>query len=305
MLDPGSLRTKVRAPQTIAILFLLALVSGCASPAGRDSSTPLHFDPPELPTPDPAGPTLRFTHSSGAILDCPIADFMYFIPLVSPEPLAMIVSRGNTQRVRIIPARRRVTEDGFLVEFGFEILGHGSLSNAIDHTPNIQRNREKIRATGVIERVLDSITISGPGSGRVEIEGAITNESASVTEVRFQFSARGRPSPVNIGVGDLRVTNDVSRLSNEHVARVNTLSFRRGLEPRVGVTIASVRRKDGGEGLWSKLAGLALNIALKPIKVNATGHEALLQLGRQLAAGADSFTFPRARTLRDAANSAP
>jgi hypothetical protein len=110
---------------------------------------------------------------------------------------------------------------------------------------------------------------------------------------------------VDIGVGDLRVTNDVGRLSNEHLARVNTLSFRRGPEPRLGVSIGSIRKKDGGEGLWSKIAGLAVNIALKPIKVDPVGHEAMLNFGRQLAAGAASFTFPRAVNLRETLNHSP
>jgi len=281
----------------VVLPVALALLSGCATPTTPKIATALHFDPAELPVPDPAGPTLKFTRSAGHVLDCPIADFMYLIPLVSPEPMSVFPSPGNTQRVRVTLKKRRVTRDSFLVEYNLGLAGAGSLRNAIDHTPNIRRNTEKIRTTGVIERVLDSITVGSPGSGSMEIEGVITNGLASVNEVRFRFNSRGNASPVQIGVGDLRVTNDVGRIYNEHIARVNTLGFRRGPEARVAVSIGSIRRKDGGEGLWSRIAGLALNIALKPIKVNPTGHEAILNLGRQLVGNATTFTFPQARTL--------
>ena len=106
--DPEAVRE--RAPRRLrnaALLLLLVvalpltLLSGCATRTNSQVTNALHFDPPELPVPDPAGPTLKFTRSNGHVLDCPIADFMYLIPLVSPEPMSVISSPGNTQRVRM------------------------------------------------------------------------------------------------------------------------------------------------------------------------------------------------------------
>ena len=296
----------VRAVLAVVLASVLTLVCGCASPAGRHADAPLHFDPPELPAPDPAGPTLRLNVSGNDATTIPIADFMYLIPLISPEPISMVASAGNTQRVRITEARRRVSAESFSLESQLDIFGGGSVRSTIHHEPNIQRNPQKLRDSGVIERVLDSITIDGPGAGSIEVEGAITNGLATVTEVRLRFNTGGRVSPVNIGVADLRVTNGVPSTSNEHLARVTSLTFQR--DPgsfRMGVTISSVRRKDGREGFWSKLAALAANIVLKPIKVDPAGHEAMLNLGRQLAAEASSFTFPRAKNLKAAPAGAP
>jgi hypothetical protein len=38
----------------------------------------------------------------------PISEFMCFVPLISPEPVVVTESAGNTQRTRIRPASRLV-----------------------------------------------------------------------------------------------------------------------------------------------------------------------------------------------------
>ena len=45
-------------------------LAGCAGHPDQYSKTslPLRFDPPELPAPNPAGPTLRFDYSGGPVL---------------------------------------------------------------------------------------------------------------------------------------------------------------------------------------------------------------------------------------------
>lgn len=286
----------------VALFMLLVLATGCASSTARRAPAKLRFDPLELPAPDPAGPTILLAGTNAPI---PIADFMYFVPLISPEPVAMTASPGNTQQARVLSVERRVGKDAFTVECQFEVIGAGSLFHTLDQGPNIQRNEKKLADGGTIERALDTISIDGPGAGVIEVEGVITNGLAAVSEVRLRFNARGQASPVSIGLKELRLIDGEVRSLNEHVARVNTLAFRRApASPRMAVTVASVRRKDAGGGLWNTftgaVTGLAANMFLKPIKVDAAGHEALLNFGRQLAAQAPSFTFPRAKNLQDA-----
>ena len=293
------------------LAVVLALLSGCTSPASRQASTRLRFASPELPAPHPAGPTLRLDLSGRDAPVSPIADFMYFVPLISPEPVTMTASAGNTQQVRVTAMRRRVAADSFSVECDFEVTGDGSLLNTFDHGENIRRNEKKLRDGGALERVLDSITVHGAGAGSIEVEGVITNRLAAITEVRLRFNTRGQPSPVSIGLADIRFAEPGFCRTNEHVARVNTLTFRAttNASPRMAVTVASVKRKDAGGGLWGKftgaVTGLAANMFLKPIKVDRAGHEAMLNFGRQLAVEAPSFTFPRAKNLKAAPAAAP
>ncbi len=283
------------------VIALAGLLASCANPSSGRPAAKLRFEPSALPAPDPAGPTIRLADAAAPI---PIADFMYFVPLISPEPVSMTASAGNTQQAQVTSVVQHVGKDSFSVECGFEVTGTGSLLHMLDQGPNIQRNEKKLADGGTIERALDTISIDGPGAGVIEVEGVITNGLATVSEVRLRFNARGQSSPVSIGLKDMRLVNGAVRSLNEQVARVNTLTFRRGPgSPRMAVTVASVKRKDAGGGLWNAftgaVTGVAANMFLKPIKVDAAGHEALLNFGRQLATRAPSFTFPRAQNLRD------
>jgi hypothetical protein len=135
------------------------------------------------------------------------------------------------------------------------------------------------------------------------VEGTLTNRVPTVAEVRLRFNDRGKASPVTIGLQDIRYVEGAFRPTNEMVARVNTLTFKRGVvPPRMAVTVASVKRKDAGDGLWQKfvggVTGVAANLLIKPIRVDATGHEAMLDFGLALAAEEPAFTFPRARHLK-------
>ena len=50
----------------------------------------------------PTGPTLQMDYGRGQPLENPAARFMYFVPLISPEPVAVFTSAGNTQSARVI-----------------------------------------------------------------------------------------------------------------------------------------------------------------------------------------------------------
>ena len=55
------------------------------------------------------------------------------------------------------------------------------------------------------------------------------------------------------------------------------------------VTVASVKNKGAGDGLWQNLTGsvkgLAVNLLIPPLTVEAVGHRAMLDFGRALSFG--------------------
>lgn len=236
---------------------------------------------------------------------------MYFVPLTSPESVRMEASPGSTQFARFTSMERRVGGGTFTVTCHFEILGEGYLRSVLSHAKALDREREKLEAGGTLERQLETITIEGSGSGAIDVEGAISNRQASVTEVRLRFNGQGRPSPITIGLVDLRLVQGRVVTTNEQLARINTLAFRAttNARPRMVVTVDSVRPKAAAGGLWGRFSGavvgMAANLFLKPIRVDPAGQEAMLRFGAHLAAGRDSFTFPRAAQLEDGFGSAP
>lgn len=292
-----------------AVLAWIAMTwIGCTtrSPQVGTKPSPILFAPVQTNKPSgPSGPTLRLGLGQGGSSDNPIEDFMYFVPLISPEPVTIIQSPGNTQRACVRNGHKKVTDETFSAAYEFEITGTGFQRNTFDHQDNIRRHERQLKEGGELSRVLDSITTEGSGLGTIEVEGTRTNGIATVTEVRLRFNSGGRPSPVSIGLQDIRYIDGDYRATNEMVARVNTLSFRRTTgSPRMAVTVASVKRKDAGDNLWQaftgSLAATAANMLIKPIRVDPLGHMAMLEFGRALLAEETTFTFPRARNLKAA-----
>ena len=142
------------------------------------------------------------------------------------------------------------------------------------------------------------------GSSR-RVAGTVSNGVRTVTEVRLRFNARGKTSPVSIGLCDIHYQEGAYQYQNEVVARVNTLTFRRKAgPPKMDVTVASVKKKGAGKNLWQSLKGgvkgLAVNLFIDPLTVEAVGHQAMLDFGQALVSGAPTFTFPPAKNLKSA-----
>lgn len=250
------------------------------------------------------GPTIRLDYAQVQTASNPVAAFMYFVPLISPEPVTVETSPGSTQAARVISARRQQSDRSFTTTCDFEFTGAGSEQNTIDLARQIKRHERRLKAGGTLGRQLHSITVTGAGCGRVEVEGTVTNGIQTVNEVRLRFNARGHTSPVAIELCDVRHLNGDYRLVNEMVARVNTLTFRRKAgPPKMEVTVASVKPKGAGNGLWQSLKGglkgAAVNLLIDPLTVEAVGHRAILDFGQALVTGSTNFTFPRARNLTE------
>jgi hypothetical protein len=185
----------------------------------------------------------------------------------------------------------------------FEFAGEGNQQNVFDHTEKIRRHERELKEGGSLNHQLGSINVEEAGSVSIEVEGTIIGRVPTVTEVRLRFNDRGRPSPVTIGLHDIRYLDGAIRLRNESVARVNTLIFRRKPGPtKMDITVASVKRKDAGNNFWQNLMGglkgTTVNLFLKPIAVEPAGNEAMLNFGFALASEAPAFTFPRAKNLK-------
>jgi hypothetical protein len=233
----------------------------------------------------------------------PVASFMYFVPLVSPEPVSCITSPGSTQIARVLSAKRNGTFNSFVVICEFEFTGDGTELSLFDLGPTIRREEQRLKAGGSIGRQLSSITVEGSGRGNVEVEGIISNSVEIVTEVQMRFNAHGKTSPVSIGLCDLRYVGGECRRFHEIVARVNTITFRRKPgPPKMEVTVASVKNKAAGNGLWQNLKGsvkgLAVNLLIDPLTVENVGHQAMLDFGLAVASGTPTYTFPQAKNLK-------
>jgi hypothetical protein len=295
-----------RAPAGAAIIFGLLLLIGYFAPALRLAGAPLFplTDEREAdPATKSAGPTLHLDYGHGKSPGNSVAEFMYFVPLISLEPVSVVKSPGNTQRARMLSATRSFTARSFLVTCEFEFAGEGTQKDVFDHTEKVRRHKQELKKGGALDHQLGSINVEGAGSVSIEVEGTMTNHIPTVTEVRLRFNGRGRPSLVTIGLYDIRYLDGAIRLRNEKVARVNTLTFRRQPGPaKMDITVASVKRKDADDTFWQNLVGglkaTTVNLFLKPIAVDPAGNEAMLNFGLALASEAPAFTFPRAKKLK-------
>jgi len=256
----------------------------------------------------PVGPTLQLDYGRGAAQSNLISKFMYFVPLISPEPVSVVTNQGNTQGARVLSFSCRTNGTTFLATCEFEFTGTGFQQNIFDHTAKIQQQAKKLQAGGTLAHQLDSINVEGSGNGSVEITGSLTNGQRIVTEVRLRFDSRAHASPVTVGLVDICWRNGKVQSENALSARVNTLVFRQKTgAPKMEVTLASVKRQDAGDNLWQNfigdLKGAAANLFLPPLAIEAGGQQAMLDFGLALALEKPTFTFPHATRLKGSAPS--
>ena len=190
----------------------------------------------------PTGPTLHFDYGNGKPLDNPLSEFMYFIPLISPDPISVSTNAGNTQCARVVDSNCQTNGAAFHAICKFEFIGDGLQRNAFDHTAAIRQHEQQLKSGKPLPHQLDAINVQGSGSGSVEVDGTLTNGLHTVTEVRLRFESREHDSPVNVSLHDIVYRNGAIHLENEIVARVNMLVFckKSGL-PKMEITLASVK----------------------------------------------------------------
>ena len=305
--DDQQRASTARAPRRLArllpVLLLTMTLAPLASQAAAAAAVELAAGAAQ-PLDAATGPTIRLDYKPGKSAGNPVASFMYFIPLISPELVSFLTSPGSTQSAQVTCAKRRFTAHSFLTTCEFEFSGQGSQQSLFDLTNQIRRQERKLKEGGSLRRQLSSITVEGPGNGTVEVEGTVSNGVQTVTEVRLRFNARGTTSPVSIDLCDIRYLDGEFKHLKETVVQVNTLTFRRKPgPPQMEVTVASVKKKGAGQNLWQSikgsLTGAAVNLFIDPLTVETTGHQAMLDFGQALVSGAPAFTFPHARNLKN------
>jgi hypothetical protein len=256
------------------------------------------------------GPTLQFDYGAPNSSGNPLVKFMYFVPLISPEWISVSTNAGNTQRARVLSYVCQTNGKSFHVSCEFEFTGDGVQRNVFDHTPGLKRHDQELKAGKTLSHQIMEVTVQGNGQGIIEIEGITTNNVRTVNEIKMRFNYHGHSSPVNIDLQDISLQAGQVRYDNEFVARVNTLTFhRKAVDPRMDVTLDSVKRKDAGNTAWANfwggVKGLTANMFLPPIRVPPEGDEVMMNFGQALANRAPSFTFPFATRLKDGTTTEP
>jgi hypothetical protein len=256
------------------------------------------------------GPTLQFDYGHGEPHDNPITRFMYFVPLISPQPVSVFTNAGNTQCARVLSLVCHTNGLKFSATCAFEFTGAGSQQNVFDHAANIQNHLKELKAGKPLKHQLGAINVAGAGSGSVEIQGTFTNGQPEVKQVELRFNRHGRISPVTINLKDFIWRDGAVRTENEMVARVNSLTFNRTAgTPKMEVSLASLKRKDAGNSIWQNfvgsLKGATVNLFLPPLKVEPEGQRAMLDFGLALVTEKAAFTFPFATRLKGSAVALP
>ena len=250
------------------------------------------------------GPTLHLDYGRGQLAN-PIGQFMYFVPLVSPEPVIAFTSTNNTQCARVVSSICRISGGTFTAICDFEIVGKGYQRNVLDHTDLIRRHEKNLQAGGSLTRQLGSINVTGEGDGGVEIEGTVTNGVRSVNKFCIWFNGQGKPSPVTIKLQDISYHDGAVQIKDTLIARVNSLTFqRRPGTPTMGVELASLKAAGAADNVWQNVwgdfKGLVANEFIPPLAITALGNQAMLDFGKALADKDPTFTFPHANNLETA-----
>ena len=252
----------------------------------------------------PTGPTLDFNYGTGRPLANPLDRFMYFVPLISPELVSVFTNTGNSQCARVLSFDCQTNAATFHAACEFDFIGAGLLRNDFDHAFTINLHDKQLKAGKPLKHQIASISVQGTGTGSVEINGTLINGVHTVTGLLMRFNSRGHASPVNILLEDIYYRDGTVHFENEMVARVNSLKFfKKDGEPKMEVILASVKRKDAGDGLWQNflgdIKGAAASLLLPPLTVTTDGYHAMMDFGVALATQKAAFTFPFAVRLQD------
>lgn len=252
---------------------------------------------------DTNGPTLHFDYGSGPAHSNSVSKFMYFVPLVSPELISLYTNAGNSQFVRVVSYSNRIKGGTFHAVCEFEFTGGGSMQDIFDNSPAIQVHDQELKAGKVIPHQIKSIGVYGTGSGSLDIDGVVSNCVPIPTLVQMHFNTHGHTSPVNIELEDISYEHGAVQYQNIMVARVNSLTFQQQCpDPRMEVTLDSLKRKDAPDSAWAnflgEMKGFAANAFLPPIKVTCEGNQTMMDFGQALAAQKPDFTFPFADRLK-------
>lgn len=255
------------------------------------------------PLEDANGPTLLLGYRKEDFEQNLISSFMYFVPLVSLTSVETQTSAGNKQQIGIVSYEMKATSKSFKVVCEFEISGKGVHKTAFDPVSMIQEHINEVKEGQPLTNMLDYIRFENEGFVRIEVRGTVTGSGSTIDEVKMNLNARGRKSPVTIGLYDVSPRDGhykYENRSNEVVARVNSLVFRKTEKtPQMGVKVATLARKNKPGDLFRGIKGAIANLILEPPLVARLGNETVLAFGSTLFKKEPAFTFPRAENIKE------
>ncbi len=249
------------------------------------------------------GPTMIMSYSKEKFIKNPIASFAYFIPLIATTRVDSLSSANNKQRIGIISHKITVDSESFHVACEFELSGSGFYMNKFDPEGMLAAYADEEKKRETMTNMLDYIKFEGDGFGVIEVKGTVTGSTRRVNRVDIRFNAGGHKSPVTIGLYDIKPEDGEYKYenrSNEVIARVNTLSFKRTKEPpRLGIKVASISAQGGSAGFYSGLKGTIANFFITPPQVDKLGNTTMLEFGYALLRKKTTFTFPKAKNFKE------
>lgn len=284
---------------SLVFLACLWVLMGCATSTSR-----LIYQPKTqsavMSKAVPVGPTVYLKGDSGELPVNPISSLMYFVQLISPEPVKMSESLGNTQQSRILSVKQVEESGKFKATCQFEIIGKGTQNNIFDQTVAIRANEELLTKGGTLKRRLSFINIHGSGQGDILVEGVMSGDLAIADKITMRFNVRGHSTPVTIGINGIRMIKGKPHAINDTVIQVNSLVFRRQEgRPKMNVSVDSIKSGDAGSGLLSnlvgKVKGSVANMFIPPVPIRAKGNNAMLDFAQAIVDGKKQFTFPAAK----------
>jgi hypothetical protein len=247
------------------------------------------------------GPTVNLSYKTAESVRNPTSSFMYFVPLVSPTRVEMEIDANNQQESRLVSYERKVTSKSFYVKCEFEMFGKGFFNTTFYPPDVIAMCREGLEKDRSMEHALDYIKFEGEGLGFIEVRGTVSGSTQTVTRVDVHFNAKGRKSPVTIGLYSIDPNNGQYKYENRYnelVARVATLTFKKSEgAPTMGVKLVSVNRAAHPNRLIGRIKGVIANLIIEPPKVSKLGNDTMLNFGLALLKKQPSFTFPKATNV--------
>lgn len=256
----------------------------------------------ESATEDSKGPTIGLVPDDESKTN-PIHEFMYFVPLISPNRVVRTISEGNTQTGTIIEVSRRKEGQSFTCECIFNMGGSGRQSYLFDPNDMIERNLADHEKGEPLSKMLEYIIFEGRGQGRMVTKGRVADGETVVESVDVHFTNdESDTSPVTIQLYDIKPEDgryEYENASSRIVGRVKVLSFQRdsSAEPKMGIKVDSIRNKGDKENWWARFKGSIANMFIPPLKVTKLGNETMLDFGLAVYEGRETFTFPKAENL--------
>lgn len=278
----------------VVITILLLLISPVAIAQGNQKSVSFQGI---------TGPTLSLNYNADGQSN-PVDCFMYFIPLTSPTNVSIEIEPGTCFQAKLTSWNTRQTGDKVSVECDFEVDGTGCYTTRYDPDEMIRQalgNAEKNPKQ--ITKLLDWIRLDSACKGTVEGSGKMVNNKVEMDTIKFTFNREGSKSPVEVCIYDVPRKSgkfEYTNRKNSQVARVNCLKFKRAGDekPKMSVEIASIKKEQEKENIFSCLTAAIANILSTSTPVARIGNDTMLDFGEALYNKEEAFTFPHAENIK-------